>query len=908
MFLGSVTISAISLFLGQGLCLAQDFTSGLVAFWPFSDINDTSVADVSGNGYNAAIVGHPIWTVGKSNGALLFGGVSDYAATNVSVVNTSQSFTAAAWVQIENLNNFATALSQDGTNVSGFYLQFTNEGTFAFSLLSADSSSATPTRAVSPFLPISNTWYHLVGVYDSVNGIIELYVNGVLVATQPVPPAWSAGGSAAVGRGKFNGGPSDFWPGRITDARIYSRALSAQDIQSLYQSAPPASPIRPPAVPLIVRGPYINTWQESDTAPGTWPTFWTGHTTAITGIAVIDGTGYTFFGAPSVPNLTNQMQQIQLEVTPTQSRYVFQGGGVTVYLTFLSPVDATDIERLSMPFGYVIAQAQTNDGNTHNVSLYFDISGEWANGNDSALINWSTKKVAHTGGTLQVHTIMPNTPQVLTEYSDYPSWGTVVWATNSQSGFTWQSGADVAVRSEAISQGSLNDTTDANQPRAINNNWPVFAFNFQLNNLTGQPNSPIVLAIGHVREPAVSYLGKNVSPLWKSYWSNWENMLSFAYDDVASSAALNRADTLDNTISAQATQANGPHYAGLCAIALRQAFGGVELVGTTARPWLFLKEISSDGNVSSVDVLHPSMPAFLYTNPYLVQLLLDPVLTYTESGLWPEVYCVHDIGASYPNATGHNDGGGENMPIEESGNMLLMAAAYLNATDSADAAAFALKNYKILKQWANYLISTTLYPGNQLSTDDFAGIIPNNVNLAMKGILGIGAMSQIAHYAGNQHDVEYYSQQASGLIAEWAALAEDPSSQHLDLGYGLAGSWGLKYNAFPNQLLGLNLVPSATLSQEAAWYLQQEQQFGIPFDSQHTYTKSDWEMWTAALTDNSGLRQNLVDELFQFANTTPSRVPFTDWYDTISDTQVGFQARPVIGGIYSILARLNSGH
>ncbi|MBV8967804.1 MAG: DUF4965 domain-containing protein, partial [Verrucomicrobia bacterium] len=549
-----------------------------------------------------------------------------------------------------------------------------------------------------------------------------------------------------------------------------------------------------------------------------------------------------------------------------------------------------------------------NDGKTHNVSLYFDISGEWANGNANTLIKWGTQQVTHAGGTLRVHTVTPASPQVLTESSNYPSWGTVVWATNNQPGLTWQSGQDSVVRALAISQGFLNNTVDTNQPRAINNNWPVFAFNFQLNNLTGQPSSSMVVALGHVREPAVSYQGKNVPPLWKSYWTSWQNMLAFAYDDVASSVAFTRADTLDNTISDQATQANGPQYAGLCALALRQAFGGVELVGNATRPWLFLKEISSDGNVSTVDVIYPGMPAFLYANPYLVSLLLDPVLTYTESGLWPQVYCVHDLGSSYPNATGHNDGGGENMPIEESANMLLMTAAYLNAASPSDAAAFAIKHYRILKQWADYLVPNTLDPGFQNQTDDFTGFIAHSSNLALKGILAVDAMAQVALYAGKSKDFTYYYQQARDLIAQWVPLSEDPSGLHLKLAYDMPGTWSLKYNAFPDKLLGFSLIPSSTLQQEANWYLQQEQPYGIPLDIRHSYTKADWELWTAASTDDPLLRQNLVDELYNFANTSPSRVPFTDWYDTISDTQVGFQARPVIGGIYSILARLNSGN
>jgi hypothetical protein len=890
---------------------AADVTSGLVAYWPLNDVNGSVATDYSGNGNNASLSGHPTWTVGKIDASLRFTSNTQNVSTTSGVIDTSQSFSVSAWVQIESLSSFATAVSQDGSNVSGFFLQYTaaaandpNSGKFAFSLLSADSSSASSVRALSNAGAVTNNWYHLVGVHDAASNVIKLYVNGLLQSTQPVPPSWKASGGTIIGRGKFNSAPSDFWPGRIEDVRIYNRALADADAQAIYANAPASSPVRPPAVPLIVRGPYISTWQTSDKAPGTWPSFWNGNIKALTGIARIDGVPYTFFGAPQ--NTGSPMQQIQLEVTPTQSRFVFAAAGVNVYLNFLSPVEANDLQRLSMPFSYIFAQAQSNDGNTHNVSLYFDISGEWAHGTDSALIKWGKQHVTHAGGSLIVHTVTPSAPDVLKETNDYPSWGTVVWATNNQQGLTVQSGADVTVRGLAVSQGQLNNTTDTNMPRAINNNWPVFAFNFALGAINGQPTAPIELALGHVRIPAVSYLGKNVQSLWRSYWTSWQNMLAFGYDDAP--LGLQRANTLDNSISVSATAANGSHYAALCALSLRQAFGGVELVGTAANPWLFLKEISSDGNVSTVDVVYPSLPAFLYTNPELVRLILDPILTYTESGNWTQPFCVHDLGSSYPNATGHNDGGGENMPIEESANMLLMANAYLNATDSADAASFAIKHYKILKKWADYLVPNTLMPELQNQTDDFTGPIANSSNLALKGILAVGSMGEVARYAGKGNDTLYYSNQASSLIAQWKGLSQDPSGQHLKLAYDQPGTWSLKYNAFPDKLLGLNLIPASVLQEEATWYSQQEQPYGIPLDIRHTYTKADWELWTAASTDDPNLRQDLVDSLYDFANTSPSRVPLTDWYDTISDTQNGFQARPVIGGLFSILARLNSGN
>lgn len=899
--------------------------SGLVGYWPLDDAAGSSASDASGRGFTGTLNGNPTWVSGKIGTALRFNGQNSSVDMNRSVINTSNGFSVAAWVQVSDLNAFHTAVSQDGNTISGFYLQTTpgSGGRFAFSLVNVDSTNSTTIRALSNFTPVMNTWYHIVGVYDSGSRQSRLYVNGVLHNTQSVPAPWNATGETVIGRAKWNGGATDFWPGLIDDVRIYNTILNDQDVLNLYQLAPALSPIRPPAVPLVVRSPYVNAWQPSDVAPGTWSTFWNGNIKAMTGIARIDGTSYIFFGAPGGTGTNQFMTQTQMEITATQSRYVFQAGGVTLYLTFLSPVEASDIQRLSMPFGYLIAQAHTNDGQSHTVNLYFDISGEWAHGTSSTLIDWGIQQIAHNGGNLATFTVTPHSPGVLAETNDYPSWGQAVWSTSSQSNLTYQSGADIAVRSQFVSQGTLNNTMDTNMPRAINNNWPVFAFNFALGSIGSQPVSPIVLALGHVRQPAVSYQGGQVAPLWQSYWSSWQSMLAFFYDDEA--AAVARANALDASIAAAAVAAGGAHYAALCALATRQAFGGTELVNTTSAPWLLLKEISSSGNVSTVDVIYPAFPILYYLNPSLLSLILAPILRYVESGLWPQIYCVHDLGASYPNASGHNDGGGENMPVEETSNMLIMAAAYIQQASSSDAANFANAHYRIFKQWADYLNApnggnpsrpNALDPLFQNQTDDFTGSIAHSTNLALKGIIAIGAMSIIARAAGNSGDQQFYASTASNLIGQWAQLGQDPSQPHLDIAYNESdtasgtgpGTYSLKYNAFPDKLLGLSLVSSSVLQEEASWYQGKANQYGIPLDSRHTYTKSDWELWTAASTSNASLRQSLVDMLYLFYNTSGSRVPASDWYETIQDSQVGFQARPVVGGFYSILARNKSGH
>jgi hypothetical protein len=454
------------------------------------------------------------------------------------------------------------------------------------------------------------------------------------------------------------------------------------------------------------------------------------------------------------------------------------------------------------------------------------------------------------------------------------------------------------VRALVAAQGSLADTVDT-QYRAISDRWPVFAFNVDLGTVR-QPTDPVVLSIGHVREPAVSYLGTPLPPLWNSYYPSWQSMVGSFHADFG--AAEHRAAALDQKVTAHATSAGGPQYAALCAIALRQAYGGTELVSKDGTPWALLKEISSDGNVSTVDVTYPCMPAFLYADPAYLGLILAPLLDYAEHGGWPKTFAEHDLGSHYPNAAGHNDGNEEDMPVEESANMLIMCAAYAAHLDANTRAQYATQHYPILKQWADYLVANALDPGFQNQTDDFTGFIAHSVNLALKGIIGIGAMSLIATAAGKTADAASYLATARSYIAQWAQKATDSSGDHLKLAYDQDGTWSLKYNGYPDRLLGLGLVPDSVAAQEADWYLSRAATYGVPLDLRHSYTKADWEMWTAAwLSQHPEIRDLLISSLYEFANTSSSRVAMTDWYDTENDSQVGFQARPVVGGFFALL-------
>jgi hypothetical protein len=681
-----------------------------------------------------------------------------------------------------------------------------------------------------------------------------------------------------------------------------------------------ARPIRPPAAPLAVRGPYLSTWLPSATLPGTWQQFWDGHTTAMGGIARIDGTSYQFMGDPgiiltvpdgnygtptTVEDFQFALQQTLLEVTPTRSIFTMEGGGIELTVEYFSPVEPGDLRRQSIPLSYVQVSAQSTDGQPHDVQVYADISGEWCSGDDSQVITWTPARVTSGSQTLQVWTVQLQTEQVLTELDQQAAWGTMVWAAPVSTGFSYQSGQDVVVRGQFVSNGALADTNDTNY-RPISDDWPVFGFCVDLGQVSGGVVS-VPLVIGQVRTPAVSYMGQDLQPLWTSYFASWQDMLGFFFADMA--AAQGRADSLDREITNDAQAAGGTAYAGLCAIALRQAYGGTELVaGPGGQPWAFLKEISSSGNVSTVDVLFPASPAWIYLDPGYLALLLEPVFAYAATPGWGEPYAPHDLGPVYPVASGQNGGAGEEMPVEESGNMLIMTAAYLKQVPAATGQAFASKYYGTLKQWADYLVANLPDPGYQNQTDDFAGSIAHSVNLALKGITGVAAMSQIAAITGNAADAASYHADAAQFIGYWQTHAQDPSAPHLDLTYngpdGGDGTWGTIYNGFADRLLGTGLIPSSVLAEQAAWYQSVSNLFGLPLQVPHSYAKSDWEMLTAALLSDYPIKQQLIEQVYTYANTTPSLVPFSDLYSTVTSDQVAFQARPVQGGILALLALL----
>ena len=310
-----------------------------------------------------------------------------------------------------------------------------------------------------------------------------------------------------------------------------------------------------------------------------------------------------------------------------------------------------------------------------------------------------------------------------------------------------------------------------------------------------------LFTIGLCQDDAIQFLGAKglttLQSLWKSYFGSDLAALSFFYNDYDTSNTL--STELDSKIHDDSVAAAGDNYAILTTLATRQAFGATQLVGTKDKYYLFLKEISSNGNTQTVDVIYPASPIFYYTNPDLVKLLLDPHFENQESGHYPNKYAEHDLGTHYPNATGHSDGNDEAMPLEECGNQMIMVLAYVQRSGNTD---YIRQHYTILKQWASYLVQDSLLPALQLSTDDFAGHLANQTNLALKGIIGLGAMSEMSKLVNETADAQNYSSIAKDYITKWQTLGINTSANppHATLTYNDASTHGLLYNLYNDAL------------------------------------------------------------------------------------------------------------
>lgn len=621
-----------------------------------------------------------------------------------------------------------------------------------------------------------------------------------------------------------------------------------------------------PAYPLITHDTYFSVWSFSDTLNAEDTRHWTGKPQPLLGYLKVDGHLYRFMGTTSNDSAAEPAEQRWVSVLATQTKYQFGCGGVDLTLTFTSPLLLTDLSLMSRPVSYVSFRVRSNDGATHTAQLEFDVAGALAfNTPDQTL-----KITRGTAGQLSFLKAGTTEQPVLKKKGDdlRIDWGWLYVAA----------------------------PTEKNLQRNVRqfDRQTFLSIGFPACTVAEDPVEKLAM-VAYDEQYCVEFFHRKLQPWWRTHpeygakKTTLEKVLQQSYHDY--DHTLTRCDTFNKVMYADALDAGGDHYAQLCVAAYRQSIAAHALTMSPQGEILFLsKENFSNGSINTVDVTYPSVPLYLLYNPRLVEGMLNGNFYYTESGGWTKPFAAHDLG-TYPLANGQTYG--EDMPVEECGNMILCTAGIVRAENNAD---YAKKHWATLTTWAHYLEQSGFDPVNQLCTDDFAGHLARNANLSIKAIVALGAYGWMAGQLGYADTAAKYQALAKSYAAKWMTMAD--AGDHYALTFDRKDTWSQKYNLVWDKLLRLNLFPPEVYQKEIAWYLKHLNPFGLPLDSRATYTKSDWVLWTATLADKSEDFQAIIDPVYNFIENSPDRVPLSDWHQTTNGHKVGFQARSVVGGYF----------
>lgn len=656
-------------------------------------------------------------------------------------------------------------------------------------------------------------------------------------------------------------------------------------------------PFRPPAVPLVTIDPYTSVWSFSDQLHESWPVHWTGAAQAMAGMIRVDGKTHRFMGPKNI--CSTAARQTSLAVAPTTTRYVFVADGVELSVTFITPMLPSDLRLLASPVTYLAFEVKALDGKPHKVKLYFDASGEWVINDAKQEIVW--QRLAKPIGGMQFMSMGSAEQPILAKSGDNRriDWGYlhvgVPTGADNQLGVMSHN-----VRSDFADSGQIPSNDDTAMPRPANENWPVIATVLDLGTVTDQPVERLmVLAYDDIF--SIEYMGQKLRPWWAKEFRGFQDMVCHCIKNYP--AIRQQCEAFDAELLADARQLGGQAYERLIAISYRHtwASGKIVISPDGSEPWYFHKECFSNGCMATVDVSYPAAPFFALFSPTLLNGMAAPVFDYAARDEWPFPFAPHDVG-QYPKGNGQvyslNRETGKltiehQMPIEECGNMILMAAAAAKAAGNAD---YAATQWKLLTQWAEYLKNKGLDPENQLCTDDFTGHLAHNTNLSLKAINAIGGYAMLCDMRGLTAEAAEYRAAAKEMATQWPTMAND--GDHYRLAFDRPGTWSMKYNLVWDSLLDLDLFAPEVARKEVAFYLKTQNEYGLPLDNRADFTKSDWLVWSATLAEKQSDFEKLIVPLYRFVNESPDRVPFSDWYFTSTAKVRGFRARPVIGGVF----------
>ncbi len=629
--------------------------------------------------------------------------------------------------------------------------------------------------------------------------------------------------------------------------------------------------MRAPAVPLITVDPYFSVWSPDTKLNCATTMHWTQKPNTLIGWVEVDGKKYSFLG---YNRDLHKMTQISLDIDAMSTKAVFSCNEIILTTTYTSPLFMDDFHIMTRPVSYLSVSYVARDGKEHDVKVFIKAKEDLCldKAKQSPVVAEEVTACKCVKGIR-----MGNTEQKpLSRDGDdlRIDWGYFYLMAKGE-------GVEVA---SAIARQITYVTLSAP--------------------MTAGKNTLILFAYDDL-ESSIVYFHKTL----KSYWNKDGMTILEAICEAAMDyeQVKAKADAFSKKLYEDALISGGEKYAEIVTLAYRQVIAAHKLVLDENGEVLFIsKECFSNGCAATVDVSYPSIPMFLLYNPELVKGMMRPVYKYALSDVWTKEYkydfAPHDVGR-YPILNGQvyglNRETGEmaykkQMPVEECGNMLIMEANVALATGSAD---FAEKNIDTLVAWCEYLLKYGADPAEQLCTDDFAGHLEHNINLSLKAIMGIRGMSIIMEMLGRADEAAKYKEEAEKMAAIWHSTAKNADGT-TNLAFNLPNTFSMKYNMVWDKVWGTGVFTDEFMSGEVNNNFVHFNEYGMPLDSRADYTKTDWMVWTATMAADRATFEKYIAPMWKAFDEMSTRTPMTDWYDTVSASEVEFQNRTVQGGLY----------
>ena len=622
--------------------------------------------------------------------------------------------------------------------------------------------------------------------------------------------------------------------------------------------------MRPPAIPIITIDPYFTVWSPSNLLTDTDLQHWSAKPNRIKGQITIDGETLRFMGTGEAP----AMRQSAFDMTAAVTSYSFECEKIRLSLSFFSTPFTDDLYRLSRPVSYMTAKYTSIDGNAHSVTLNIAVSEELcidlkgAEAVETATVSLPCSSPAIRMGSVAQRVLWRSGDDLRID------WGYVYLASSNKN--------------------ALTDTVNQDEMTYISLSVPM----------SEGESDTVAFAYDDIH--SFNYFSHDLDAYWKSITPNIEEAISEALAEV--DECRKRCDEISSELYKKATECGGEKYADLLSLAYRQILAAHKLsLDETGELIYVSKECFSGGHSCTVDVTYPASPFMLLYNTELLKATLRPIFRFAASDKWKYDFAPHDAG-SYPilgtQRYGLREGGvlllEMQMPVEECGNILILMENIILFEGNTD---FVAPHMDTLATWVKYLEKYGNDPENQLCSDDFAGHMAHNCNLSLKAIVGIAAYSLILKAFGRSDEAEGYMKTAREMAKSWVERAKN-SDGSFRLTFDQPETRGMKYNMIWDKLWGLGLFPDEVYESEIAVCLENMNPYGLPFDSLHTYTKSDWLLWTAMLSPNREGFEKMIAPMWLCYHLTLSRVPMNDFYDTVTSLAMGCRHRTVVGGLF----------